>query len=37
MTLLTADDYQRLPDQLEPHHRYAYGDHAQQFGELTLP
>lgn len=36
MTLLTADDYQRFPA-MAPHHRYAYGDHAQQFGELTLP
>ena len=36
MTLLTADDYQQFP-QVEPHHRYAYGTHEQQFGELTLP
>lgn len=36
MTLLTAEDYQRFPT-VEPHHRYAYGSHAQQFGELTLP
>lgn len=36
MTLLTADDYQQFPT-VEPHHRYAYGSHAQQFGELTLP
>lgn len=36
MTLLTADDYQRFPA-MEPHHRYPYGDHTQQFGELTLP
>ncbi|MDE2776056.1 MAG: alpha/beta hydrolase [Chloroflexota bacterium] len=36
MTLLTADDYQGFPS-VEPHHRYPYGDGAQQFGELTLP
>lgn len=36
MTLLTADDYQDFPS-VEPHHRYAYGAGAQQFGELTLP
>ena len=36
MTLLTAEDYQGFPT-VAPHHRYAYGVHAQQFGELTLP
>ncbi len=36
MPLLTAEDYQQFPT-VEPHHRYAYGSHAQQFGELTLP
>lgn len=36
MNLLTADDYQLFPT-VEPHHRYAYGEDAQQFGELTLP
>ncbi len=36
MTLLTAEDYQRFPSR-EPHHRFAYGAHSQQFGELTLP
>lgn len=36
MTLLTPDDYQRFPP-LAPNHRYAYGSHDLQFGELTLP
>lgn len=36
MTLLTADDYQRLPT-VEPDHRLAYGSLPEQFGELTLP
>lgn len=36
MSLLTAEDYQRFPT-VSPHHRYAYGRNAQQFGELTLP
>ena len=36
MSLLTADDYQRFPT-VAPDHRYAYGAHPQQFGELTLP
>ncbi len=36
MTLLTADDYQRFAH-VEPDHRYAYGSHELQFGELTLP
>jgi len=36
MTLLTAEDYQRFPV-VEPDHRYVYGAHSQQFGELTLP
>ena len=36
MTLLTAEDYQRFPT-VEPHHRFAYGPHSQQFGELTRP
>ena len=36
MTLLTADDYQQFST-VAPDFRYPYGDHAQQFGELTLP
>ena len=36
MTLLTADDYLRFPH-IEPDHRYAYGAHDLQVGELTLP
>ena len=36
MTLLTPDDYQRFPT-VAPDHRYAYGAHTLQFGELTLP
>lgn len=36
MTLLTADDYQQFPH-VAPDHRYAYGAHELQFGELTLP
>lgn len=36
MSLLTADDYQRFPP-VAPDHRYAYGSHELQFGELTLP
>lgn len=36
MTLLTPDDYQRFPT-VAPDHRYAYGSHDLQFGELTRP
>ena len=36
MALLTAEDYLRFP-RLEADRRYAYGEHPQQFGELTLP
>ena len=36
MALLTAEDYLRFP-QAEADHRYSYGRHPLQFGELTLP
>ena len=36
MALLTAEDYLRFP-QAEADHRYSYGRHPLQFGELSLP
>lgn len=36
MTLLTAEDYLRFPRRAADR-SYEYGDHPQQFGELTLP
>ncbi len=36
MALLTPQDYLRFP-QAEADHRYSYGPHPLQFGELTLP